>query len=86
VVFRQQFKERQLMNQKLKAVLITSVFAVWCVGIAVGLQFASKYITVEQFLMGLSVVGISVCFFGIYSLILSKLEFDAKITEMVDKK
>jgi hypothetical protein len=74
------------MNSKLKAGLITTGFAVWCVVVAVGLQFASKYITVEQFLIGLSVVGISVCFYGIYSLILSKLEFDAKITELVDRK
>jgi exosortase/archaeosortase len=74
------------MNQKVKAGLITAGFAAWCVFVAVGLQFASKYITVEQFLTGLAVVGISVCFYGIYSLILSKLEFDAKITELVDRK
>jgi hypothetical protein len=74
------------MNQKLKAGLITTGLAAWCVTIGVGLQFASKYITVEQFLIGLSVAGISVCFFGIYSLVLSRLEFDAKITELVDKK
>lgn len=74
------------MNQKLKAGLITAGFAAWCVIIAVGLQFASKYITVQQMATGLAVVGISVCFYGIYYLILSKLEFDAKITELVDKK
>jgi hypothetical protein len=54
--------------------------------VAVGLQLASKYLTIEQFLLGLSVVGISVCFYGIYSLVLTKLEFDAKITELVDRK
>lgn len=74
------------MNQKFKAGLITAGFAAWCVVVAVGLQFASKYVTVEQFLIGLSVVGISVCFYGIYSLVLTKLEFDAKITELVDRK
>ena len=74
------------MNQKLKAGLITAGFAVWCVALGFGLQFASKYITVEQMATGLAVVGISVCFYGIYSLILTKLEFDAKITELVDKK
>jgi len=74
------------MNQKLKAVLITAGLAVWCVVVAVGLQLASKYLTIEQFLIGLSVVGISVCFYGIYSLVLTKLEFDAKITELVDRK
>ena len=74
------------MNQKLKAGLITAGFAVWCVVLGVGLQVASKYITVQQMALGLAVVGISVCFYGIYSLILSKLEFDAKITELVDRK
>lgn len=74
------------MNSKLKAGLITAGFAAWCVIVAAGLQLASKYITVEQMATGLAVVGISVCFYGIYSLILTKLEFDAKITEMVDRK
>ena len=74
------------MNQKFKAALITAGFAAWCVIVAVGLQFASKYITVEQFIMGLAVVGISVCFYSIYGLILTKLEFDAKISDMVDRK
>jgi hypothetical protein len=27
-----------------------------------------------------------VCFYGIYSLVLTKLEFDAKITELVERK
>lgn len=74
------------MNQKLKAALITSLLAVWCMAIAVGLQFASKYITVEQFSLGLIAVGIGMCLYGIYSLILSYLDFNAKISEMVDRK
>ncbi len=74
------------MNQKLKAGLITAGLATWCVIVAIGLQFASKYITVEQFTMGLIAVGIGLCFYTLYSLILTKLEFDAKITDMVDRK
>jgi hypothetical protein len=74
------------MNQKFKAALITSGLAVWCVIVAVGLQFASKYITVEQFTMGLIVTGVGLCFYTLYNLILTKLEFDAKITELVDRK
>jgi len=74
------------MNSKLKAGLITAGVAVWCVVVAGGLQFASKYITVEQFSIGLIAVGIGLCFYALYSLILTKLEFDAKITEMVDRK
>jgi hypothetical protein len=74
------------MNSKLKAGLITAGFAAWCVIIAFGLRVASRYITVEQFSIVLVAVGIGVCFYGIYSLILAKLEFDAKITELVDRK
>lgn len=74
------------MNQKLKAALITAGFAAWCVVVAVSLQFASKFITVEQLVMGMVAVGIGLCFYGIYSLVLTKLEFDAKISDMVDRK
>lgn len=74
------------MNSKLKAALITAGFGMWAAAIAFGLKFASLYLTVEQLGVGLAVVGISFCFYGIYSLILTKLEFDAKISEMVDRK
>lgn len=74
------------MNQKLKAALITGGLAVWCVAVATGLQFASKYITVEQMSIGLIAIGIFICLYGFYQLILTKLEFDAKISELVDRK
>ena len=74
------------MNQKVKAGLITAGFAVWCVVLGFGLQFASKYVTAEQITMGLAGIGIALCFYTIYSLILTKLEFDAKFTDLVDRK
>ena len=74
------------MNSKLKAALITAGLAAWCVIVAVGLQFAAKYVTVEQLSIGLIAVGIVLCLYGFYRLILTKLEFDAKITELVDRK
>lgn len=74
------------MNKKLKAALITAGLAVWCMAVATGLQFASKYVTVEQLSIGLIVVGIALCLYGFYQLILTKLEFDAKISELVDRK
>lgn len=74
------------MNSKLKAALITAGFAMWAAAVAFGLQFASRYLTIQQFSIGLAVIGICACFYGIYSLILTKLEFDAKISEMVDRK
>jgi hypothetical protein len=74
------------MNNKVKAVLITAGLATWCVIVAFGLKFASKYITVEQWTIGLIAIGIAMCLYGFYQLILTKLEFDAKISELVDRK
>ena len=74
------------MNQKFKAGLITVGLAGWCVLVGVGIQFLSQYITPTQFSLALIAVGLGMCFYTLYSVILTKLEFDAKITEMVDKK
>jgi hypothetical protein len=51
-----------------------------------GMQFLAQYITPSQFSLGLIAVGLALCFYTLYSLILTKLEFDAKITDLVDKK
>ena len=74
------------MNSKLKAALITAGFAMWAAALAFGLKFASLYLTIEQFIWGLIAVGLALCSYTLYSLILTKLEFDAKITELVDRK
>lgn len=74
------------MNSKLKAALITAGFGMWAAALAFGLKFASLYLTVEQVIMGFVIVGLGLCFYTLYSLILTKLEFDAKITELVDRK
>ena len=58
----------------------------WCVMVGFGMQFLAQYITPSQFSLGLIAVGLALCFYTLYSLILTKLEFDAKITDLVDKK
>lgn len=74
------------MNNKVKAVLITVSAVAWCGIVAIGLQILSKFVTPEQISAGLLVLGLSLCFYTLYSLILTKLEFDAKISELVDRK
>ena len=74
------------MNSKLKAALITAGFGMWAAALAFGLKFASQYLTVEQVTMGFIALGLGLCFYTLYSLILTKLEFDRKISEMVDRK
>ena len=74
------------MNSKFKALAITVGFGLWAVAVAFGLQYLSKLITPEQFLIGVAVIGISVCFYMIYSLVLTQIEFSNKLKDMVDRK
>jgi hypothetical protein len=74
------------MNRKLKAGLITVGLAVWCAIVGFGIQFLSQYVTPTQISLGLIAVGLGLCFYTFYSLVLTKLEFDDKITELVDRK
>lgn len=74
------------MNNKVKAVLITVAAAAWCGTVGIGLHVLSKFVTPEQISAGLIVLGLSLCFYTFYQLILTKLEFDDKISEMVDRK
>lgn len=86
MVLKQQFQRKAKMNNKVKAVLITVAAAAWCGTVAIGLQTLSKFVTPEQISVGLIVVGLSLCFYTLYSLILTKLEFDDTISDMVDRK
>jgi hypothetical protein len=73
------------MNSKLKAGLITLALAGWCVIVAMGLKAISLYFTVDQISLGLAVAGIALCFYVVYSLVLTKLEFDDRLKKLVDK-
>ena len=74
------------MNSRLKAAAITAGLGLWCVVVAFGLQYLSKLITPEQFVVSLAVIGISSCFYMIYDLIHSQLEYSNKLKSMVDRK
>lgn len=74
------------MNSRLKAGFFTAAFGAVCVGFGLLGQYAAKFLTPEQFVMGLVVVGITVCFYTIYSVLLAKFQYDEHLKSMVDKK
>jgi len=74
------------MNQKLRAGLQTSAIAAFCVAVALAFQYLSANMTPEQFVIGLAVMGITACFYTIYSVLLSRIEYQDHLRSMVDKK
>lgn len=74
------------MNSKLKAVVYTAAFGVFCGIVGFTTYYLSQFMTPEQFATGLAVAGITACFYTIYSLLVSKFEYEDTLKRMVDKK
>jgi hypothetical protein len=74
------------MNQKLRAVLQTSAIGAFCVAVSFGVQHMVTNMTSEQFVTGLAVMGITACFYTIYSVLLARIEYHDHLKSMVDKK
>lgn len=74
------------MNLKLKAALQTVAFGGVCVAIGLAVSSLSRFVTVEQFVMGVAVAGIAVCFYTMYSVLLARAQYEAQLKSMVDKK
>ena len=49
-------------------------------------SYAAKFLTPEQFVMGLAVAGITVCLYTIYSVLLTKFQYEEHLKSMVDRK
>lgn len=74
------------MSSKLKALIYTAAFAVMCGVIGSTTYYLSRFMTPEQFAVGLAVAGFTACFYTIYSLLVSKFEYEDTLKRMVDKK
>jgi len=74
------------MNQKLRAGLQTATIGAFCVAVTFAFQYMSANMTPEQFVIGLAVMGITACFYTIYSVLLSRIEYQDHLKSMVDKK
>lgn len=74
------------MNSRLKAGVFTMAFGALCVGIGLTVSYVSKFLTPEQFVIGLAVMGITACFYTMYSVLLAKFQYEEHLRNMVDKK
>ena len=74
------------MNLKLKAGALTAGFGAICVVVGLSVQYVSRSMTHEQFVVGLAVMGITACLYTIYSVLLSHLQYQHHLKGMVDKK
>lgn len=74
------------MNSKLKAGLQTLGFGALCVAMGLGISALGKHMTPEQLVIGLAVMGITACFYTIYSVLLARIEYQNHLKSMVDKK
>ena len=74
------------MNSRVKAGFFTALFVAFCMAVGLAIQYFSKFMTPEQFVMGLAVAGITACFYTIYSVLLAKFQYEEHLKSMVDKK
>jgi O-antigen/teichoic acid export membrane protein len=74
------------MNSKLKAGLITVAFSGMCVVMGLVGSYVARFLTPEQFVMGLMVLGVTACLYTIYSVLLAKFQYEEHLKSMVDRK
>jgi hypothetical protein len=74
------------MTSKFKAGLFTVAFGGMCVAMGLVGSYVAQFLTPEQFVMGLMVMGITACLYAIYSLLLAKFQYEEHLKSMVNKK
>ena len=74
------------MNLKIKAGLIVAGVVAGSIVVSFGLKLVATYITLDTLLNGIMLVAVGVLLYIMYSVILTKLKYDAKIKTMVDSK
>lgn len=74
------------MNLKVKAGLIVAGVVAVSIAVSFGLKLASTYITLDTLLNGIMLAAVGILLNTMYSIILTKLKYDAKIKTMVDSK
>jgi len=74
------------MNSKLKAGLVTVVFGGMCAAMGLAGSYVARFLTPEQFVMGLMVIGVTACLYTIYSVLLAKFQYEEHLKSMVDRK
>ena len=74
------------MNIKVKAALITLGIATGCVITSLVFNYLVRLLTPEMIPMILMGLGISFCFFAMYQVLVSELEYKEHLKRMVDRK
>ena len=74
------------MNIKVKAGLIVAGVVIGSIVVSFGLKLAATYITVDTVLNGIMLIAAGILCYTMYSIILTKLKYNAKIKAMVDSK
>lgn len=78
--------ERQNMSSKLKAILITAGLLCSAVVLTLGFRLVFAYITPEMVPFILTGIGLVICTWVMYSMILSIIEDREQLKAMVDRK
>lgn len=80
------FRKAKNMNLKIKAGLIVASVVAGSIVVSFGLKLVSTYITLDTLLNGMMLIVVGILLHTMYSIILTKLTYDAKIKAMVDSK
>ena len=80
------FRKAKNMNLKVKAGLMVTGVVVGSIVVSFGLKLVSIYITVDTLLNGIMLITVGILLYTMYSIILTKLKYNAKIKIMVDSK
>ena len=74
------------MTLKQRAILQTAAIVSAIIGGSVAMTFILAQFTAGQIINGLAVASILFLIYSMYGVVLSRLEYDEKLKEMVDKK
>jgi hypothetical protein len=74
------------MTLKQRAILQTAGILAVIVGASLAMTALLNYLTAGQIINGLAFASIALLIYSMYGVVLSRLEYDEKLKEMVDKR
>ena len=80
-----QTKKEPKMNIKLKAALQTAGILAVITSISIGVQLLVAVLTAQELSTVLAVISITFLIFGMYQMVLGRLEYNQKVDEIVKK-
>jgi hypothetical protein len=74
------------MTLKQRAILQTAGILAVIVGASLAVTALLNYLTAGQIINGLAVASIALLIYSMYGVVLSRLEYDEKLKDLVDKR